>query len=338
MKKSFKILIFILLLLSLIGYIWYKDYWIKTNQTVKIEYFVSNNSWNTGRKKQIVSKKWDEVSFFFLIKNNENISKKIIVLIDEFINKYWLTWAYIDIQNDILPPNTTKIVKITWKSMLTSNLYKEIDSPIKLQNIDNLASSSSSFSSKIQLNQIKSKDKLVKNIKVNFDKNSILTNIDNLIFINWTWLDQLKAIWIWERTFPLDQKNSKYIIYIPKNTFMAGKFFTFVVLESWELISLDSTFEVTHSDQKLVIQNIFPPRIKNDTDRWITVQGIWLKNSLGVQLSDNTIFQKTDFKVVSDSVIAVKIPKWLSAWKYWLNIMTIDWIFELKDIYLEIYN
>ncbi|MFZ5341701.1 MAG: hypothetical protein ACOZBL_04045 [Patescibacteria group bacterium] len=39
-----------------------------------------------------------------------------------------------------------------------------------------------------------------------------------------------------------------------------------------KISSLDSIFSVSLKNQKVIVLNVFPPNIKNDISRWVTVQ------------------------------------------------------------------
>lgn len=323
----------------IIWFYYYKNNLSNNNVWININYFVSNKNRNTWREKNIWFKKWDEIEIFFLIKNNENYIKEILFNLDNFLqqNNLSLSWAKANIENNTIEWNWTKIIRITWTTNSNGTIWKDLNIPINFinkwkQNINN-----SSQSSLIDTKNITPKEKINIKLNIEFSSNSIISDFDNLIAITWSWFESLKSIWIWEKIFDIETKDWKWFIFIPQKTFSNGEYFTFGILKKWwEIISLDKSIKVTYQNSKLIIKNIFPPIVKNDTDRRITLQWLGLKNTLWVQLSDNTIIQKTDFNLVSNSVIAVKIPKWLSPWKYNFNIMTIDWIFEIKDIYLEI--
>lgn len=326
--------VFVAIALFLGWYIWYKDFYIWSSDWTSIDYYVTNKSWNTNREKKIVFRKWDELEFFFIIKNKDKFFKKISFFVEDLLRQINLKDYKVEEYSEYVSGDSAQIIKVTWIADTNWIIPQDFKVPIDIIDSKDMQSSSSSSS------QI-SWEKLIYTwtIDLKFDNNSIVSDIDNIIRVSWKWIDWVQKIWIWEKMFPLikDKSWSSYI-FIPAKTFESWNYFSFVVLNNSKISSLDSIFSVSLKNQKVIVLNVFPPNIKNDISRWVTVQWKWFKHILWVQLSNNTVFEKTDFKLVSDSVVAVKIPSWLSAWNYYINIMTIDWIFEFKEKNIKIEN
>lgn len=335
MNKYSKIFIFIIIgcLLFLWWYIGYKDIFVKNNLGSDVDYFVSNKSWNTNREKKVIFRKWDELEFFFVIKNKDNYMKEISFFLDNLLKQVKLNDVKIDKSSNYVSWGWAQIIKVIW--IADNNWIVPDDFKIPIDIVDKKEMSSSS-SSEISTDLLKDTNKQTK-LKISFDKYNIVSDIDNIIKVYGSWVDTISKIWIWEKFFPIikDKSWSSYIN-IPQGSFVSGEYFTFALFNNSKIVALEPILTVTFQNKKVVILNIFPPVIKNDISRWITVQWKWLKNTLWVQFSNNTVFEKTDFQLVSDSVIAVKIPNWLAAGNYSINVMTIDWIFEFKDNIIKI--
>lgn len=162
----------------------------------------------------------------------------------------------------------------------------------------------------------------------NYNLNS---NINNLVEITWSWRELVKYVNIgWVSLTPINESNKTFLT-IAKNTFSSWEYFIIVQLNDNEIVTLNEKIKFTYNSSKVNIANITPNTIKNDFDTFIVLQGNWFSKIISIQLSNNIILKTTSFDIINDNVMSVKIPKDLGVWSYYFNIMTIDWITELKN-------
>lgn len=69
-----------------------------------------------------------------------------------------------------------------------------------------------------------------------------------------------------------------------------------------------------YDDNKVSIFDILPTKLKNDTDRQLSIYWVWFNKIIWVQFSNNIILKKQIFLLITDNILIVKIPKWLSSW------------------------
>lgn len=289
-----------------------------------IDLLIKNNSWNTWFSKSIPYKKWDELEINIILKN-------------------WLSWI-IELDKNILPINPDSWT-INWKEI-------DINSKINIKKWESLKlkwKAKDNWILKNDLNIVKeillkenikndeNQEKIDKtidknNIKINFSNYNLNWNTNNLINIYWSWIENIAYINIWWISlYPIKDDKNNYYLSINKNTFSSWEYFIIVQLKDNSLITLNQKFKFNYSKDKVNIVNITPNYIKNDTDKYIVLQWNWFSKTISIQLSNYIILKNTSFNIINDKVLSVKIPSWLEIWKYFINIMTTDWIFEIKN-------
>ncbi len=302
----------------------------------KIDYYVKNKSWDTQKQKEIPYKKWDKIEYTFILRNYNNFWQKVDVIVSKIREK-------LNLKN----PQITWTDLISWDSAWTISIVGEaIDNGISSKDFDNLFDfenlpdqiNDQEKNNQEKKEQEKHQEINDSKISFNFPKIHFSSNLNNLILLSWENLKEIKSINIWKKEFDLVEKKSKYYINIPKNTFEAWKYDVSLRFKNWNKNITNKTLNFDYSEWKVFIIDIFPSKIKNDIPRWITVQWDGLENTISVQLSNSNILKNTsDYKIVSDDVIAVKIPSWISTWDYYINIMTLDWIYKFEDKKFKVY-
>lgn len=321
--------IFLILILSLLFFNNSDNLVFKKNS--QIDFIIKNITWETWYKKEIPYKKWDIIEINIIPKN-------------------WLYWDLeidylklpIDIKKVLVKDNEINInknislkkwewIKIIWEAKNNWILKNDLDI---LKKID-LKENQEQKDLKENLN----KDIVnIKNIKINFDKYNFNSNLNNLINIYWTWIENIKYINIWWISFYPIKDNNKYYLSINKNTFSNWEYFIILQLRDNSILPLNDKISFIYSKDEVNVYNITPNQIKWDKDTYVVIQWNWLSKIISLQLSNNVILKNTSFNIINDKVLSVKIPSNLEKWKYYINIMTTKWIFEIKNTYFYIVN
>ncbi len=298
------------------------------NTVFQQDILLKNLSWNTPIWESIPYKKWEEVEINFIFpwewknkltldftKWNKNISIKKI-LIDETPTD----------KNDIIVEDG-QTVKIIGEALNDWTLKKEDYEDIIIENEkieeEKKEEINTSFSGSLHLS---------------FHQTHFNSNINNLVEISWDQIDLIKYINIWEVSLTPIKNNQKTYLAIEKNTFWAWEYFIIIQLKNNDLIPLEQKLQFDYSNSKVNIANITPKNIQNSKDTFIVLQWNGFSKVISIQLSNNIILKNTSFDIINDSVLSVKIPAWLETGKYYFNIMTIDWISELKNNTFTINN
>lgn len=330
MNKKY-IFVVVVLILVFIIYLVYKFNFFWIWRWLITDYYIANKTWDTEYTKEVFYKKWDELEYIYILNNTSDTFKRIEIdtwKIEQLLN---LSDLNVEKSSDIISWNSSMILKFNWIALgawwTKEELFKDIEKFIRLidiaqQDIDLI---NPEDEQKPQIIIEKS------DIDISLEKDVFISDIDNLIKITWIWLEWISSIWIWDKFFKLLSKNNEYYILIPAKTFPDWNYFVIVVLNSWDIIAQNKTVEFNLDWQEVVITSILPNQVENNIPRWITLQWDWFSGAISVQLSNNFVFKKTSFKIVSNSVMAVEIPAWLGPWKYFINIMTFAWIFEFPD-------
>lgn len=288
--------------------------------------WVSSSRWDTSDKSNLVN---DIVTFEnideTLQSSNSNIWK------NDLIDSWNQSQASLSSNNSI--PVATSVVWSTfqqwgWSSTNSiSNSWNNINNT--LENSINTWSSSTVTTGWTSTTITTWSQSTIKNKDFSSD-------IDNLFKVNSS-LTNIKSVWIGEKFFNVIVLENEPYIYIPKKTFSSWTYFMNFILTNWEMVASNDVVDFSLWNKSVEILKVFPNKFPNNTDRWITVQWIGLKKTVSVQLSNNTIFKKTDFQIVSDNVLAVKIPINIDPGNYYINIMTLDWIYEFPNKTFNIY-
>lgn len=330
MNKKKLIIYLIFTSILFIWFIWYFFIYQKkeTNRENTYDVLVKNNSWNTSLWESIPYKKDEEIELNILF--SWDSKKKISLDLERIKNKLDIKKIFIDDSESSLDNITiqdSQNIKIIWDTLWDGILKKEDYQDI-IQDIEEIKEES------LKEDDIK-KDQ---EINIKFDKKIFNSNINNLTEITGTGKEFIKYINIWEVSLTPIHEDNKTFLSISKNTFHSWEYFIIVQLENNELITLNEKITFHFSPSKVNIANITPHKIKNDIDRNIVLQWNGFSKIISLQLSNNIILKNTSFQIINDHVMSVLVPKDLKSGKYYLNIMTIDGIHELKDITFTINN
>lgn len=299
-----------------------------TENKEEITHIIKNNTWWTYNENNTPYRIWDEIEHIFIIYKNQKTK--------------------VDINIDSLEKNINiKEINIDWKNIKKSdlkNLIIDKESILKIKWIAKIDNSQNIDKIEIKdLEKIKSIDatwSLLSTWTINFEikNNNFNGNINNILEIDWKWLEQIDYVNIWWISFKWKYENNKFYILIDKWTFGSWDFFLMFKLNNWTIITSNKKINFYYSQDKVNISNITPKIIKNDIDRYIVVQWNWFSKIVSIQLNNNIILKSTEYEIINDNVLSVKIPKWLNPWDYYINIMDTNNIYQINYIKFNITN
>lgn len=165
-----------------------------------------------------------------------------------------------------------------------------------------------------------------------FNKNIFNSNINNLLEISWKDIDKIKFLNIWSYSFSPNIKDWVAYILIKQNTFDSWNYFVFIQPLQWGIIPLETQMSFEYNNSKVNIANITPNQVNNSKDSYIVLQWNWFSDIISLQLNNNIILEKTDFDIINDKVMSVKIDKKLDTGIYSFNIMTTDNIIQIDNM------
>lgn len=186
---------------------------------------------------------------------------------------------------------------------------------------------------------ITSSEKIIPTVQNIFlEKLTINGNTNNLIEVTGTGKEDIAYINIWWINLTPINSGSGYFIAINKNSFIAGEYFMIINYNDGTIETLNDKLNVIFDNKKVNIVEFNPNTIDNKSDKYITVVGNGFEKVIWVQLNNNVILKKTNYNIINDKIISVLIPAGMEPWEYYLNIMTIDAVYEIKDNYFHITN
>ena len=331
MKKKSLIAAFIIILAILIAFA-FLYFPIGKSDKLVMDAYSKNNTWQIWLTKDVPYKIWDEIEFINIIRwwdyiANLDISKLYKEMEIESITLNWkAVWAK-DLKNVKVSSTEPSILDIKWKAIKN----KTSDSSL-IDIKDEVASKEP------QITKEKVVDTKIKASNISFSASSFSSNLNNLLEINWKNLESIKYVLIWEKSYNPIAFGWKIYIQIDKNTFSSWDYFVIFQLSNWDILTSDTKLHFEYSNNKINIWNITPSRISNNIDRYIVLQWNGFNKLMSMQLSNNLIFKNTEFKIINDNVVSVKIPKWIEPWSYHLNLMDTVWIYESKWTQIIINN
>lgn len=202
-------------------------------------------------------------------------------------------------------------------------------------------------------------DSLIKNLKLEdkknsedekkiFEKYSILNistnfinnNFDQYFEVYWINLNTVDSVLIkcWEDVSEFNiysSKNNKLITQITKNTLKAWEC-SIWLSQNWKKDFSKIYLKVEHDNSSISVENIFPLRIVSEQWWEIVFQWRWFYWVIAIQISNWTVLDLDNFKIVNDNVLILKLWKWLDTWEYFFRIMTKDWVVEIKNRKIKI--
>lgn len=327
-KKNYVILaIFLISILIIISreLIFNKSILIENKN--EISHIVKNDSWWTYSDSETPYKIWDEIEHIFVIYKDQKTKANIdISNIEKEVNikELSIDWKNIkkdDLKNILIDKNS--ILKIKWIAKIWSEDSK---ADIVVKDLEKLKDYVFTWS--------------VSTWTLSFEikNNNFNSNINNIIEITWKWLDQVDYVNIWWVSFVWKYENNNLYLLIDKWTFSTWDFFLIFKLKNWNIITSTKKVSFYYSVDKVNISNITPKIIKNDIDRYIVVQWNWFSKIVSIQLNNNIILKSTEYTIINDNVLSIKIPKWLNPWEYSINIMDTSNIYQINYIKFNITN
>lgn len=298
-----------------------------------ITYFIRNNSWQSPFLDNVPYQKWDELELNLVLKNKW--TNEIKLDLEKLKSKIKIKKIYINDrevnENDNLTVSDWEKIKIIWEA-LDNWILKKDDENINVEIVDTIQKEEEiKEETQTWVINITSKE-------VFLEKTSLNSNINNLIELSWSWKDFVEYVNIWWISLKPIKNLWKVYLSIDKNTFTSWEYFVIIQFINWDIENLEQKIIFTYSNQKVNIANITPNEIQNDLDRYIVIQWNGFSKVVSIQLNNNIILKTTSFNIISDNVLWIKIPKWLEPWRYYINIMTTDWIYEIRYIYFNITN
>ncbi len=331
LKRTKYIFLLIFVFFIIILFIYSFFYNKKQLDDFKKDIFIKNISWDIPIWREIPYKNWDDLEFYIIIK--DEFKNQFLLNIDSLKQNIHVLNININdtnIKNNNILVKKWDSIKIVWKAK-NNWVFKISDSDdIKLNIVWKIQDSNS-------IDKDLDKD-LEKKVDIKIENTILNWNITNAVQLFWTWLEQIKNVNIWWINFQPKLIKWRYFLLINQDTFDTWKYFIILHLLNWNIIYLDQKLNFNYINSKVNIVNIIPNIVKNDKDREVVIQWNWLSKIMGVQLNNNFVFKNTSYRIINDKVIIIKIPFWMDKWTYYINIMTIDWIYEAKNKKFTIIN
>lgn len=333
MKGKLVIITFIISILLLLIVIISNYQSVEKPATIEVDYFVTNNTWETWIKKQVPYKKWDEIEISVILKNYSKYKMIYDLWIEKLIQLLKLTNVNVIANDEDINSNDAKVVKITWTTQ---------DSWITPENLQDYININNNTSKKeneeinkneiVENNQILEDNELHKTTyDIELSKYEIISNESNLITLTGKDISKIKGVGIGEVVYFVKSYSWINYISIDEKSLNNWIHLIYFLLKNDELRASENSMNVKTFKENVYVSNIMPNKFSNQNSRRITVQWKWLRNTISIQLSNNQVFKKVEFKIVSDSVLALNIWKNFPVWTYNMNIMTLGWIYEISD-------
>lgn len=323
--------IFLSLILSFIFY----EISRKANLEVEVEEkeviseaFVKNNSWESDYTTDIPYTKGNELEYVYIIEPQENKEAEID------ISKIWervevdtveINWEEIDVINNKITVDTSEAQSIKIKG--TAKINKTEEENID-ENIEVTVKEKKENAPVIEESEEIDKTD-ISNLSLN--TYSFSSNIDSLLIITWENIESISALTIWDYSFKPVFKDWKAFFNLEAKTFDTWEYFWIIKQTNWKIITLDKKLNFTLIKEEVAIVNISPREIWNDKQNYLVLQWDWFDKVISLQLSNNVVIKNTQFEILTDKVMPVKIPPNLPSWEYHFNIMTTKWIVELHS-------
>lgn len=320
------VLIFLLFLWVWV-WIYYKKNLIWDELLQKL--YIKNLSWNTDYSQDVPYKKNDEVELFLFLESLKDKSCKIdysLIEKDFLIKKILIDDKEIK-KEDLVDLNSWAWIKIIASAKQNWSL-KTTD--LKLDYSLNTTTNSWNTLKEVEVEKNK--------ILFNLEKTSFNWSVNNLVLAYWSWLEQIQYIKIWELYFNLVEIDWKYYVWIDKNLLKDWNYNVSLILKNNEVLAYSKQISISNDTNSISVYNITPNKLKLDIDKNIVLQWVWFSKIMSIQLNNNTILDSSNFEVVSDNVLILKLPKNLWVWEYSLNIMWVDKIYEITNKNFSINN
>lgn len=320
------VLIFLLFLWVWV-WIYYKKNLIWDELLQKL--YIKNLSWNTDYSQDVPYKKNDEVELFLFLESLKDKSCKIdysLIEKDFLIKKILIDDKEIK-KEDLVDLNSWAWIKIIASAKQNWSL-KTTD--LKLDYSLNTTTNSWNTLKEVEVEKNK--------ILFNLEKTSFNWSVNNLVLAYWSWLEQIQYIKIWELYFNLVEIDWKYYVWIDKNLLKDWNYNVSLILKNNEVLAYSKQISISNDTNSISVYNITPNKLKLDIDKNIVLQWVWFSKIMSIQLNNNTILDSSNFEVVSDNLLILKLPKNLWVWEYSLNIMWVDKIYEITNKNFSINN
>lgn len=308
-----------------------QKFWIDfiyKNSNDYVDKIITNKTWEITWE-NTAYKKWENIEYTFIISRDKSNQSNIdISNLENSINIKKIELDEKEIKKDDLKNiklEEKSILKISWIAKLDSNKIDYTD--IKVNQLE-------TYDEK----EITKENISTGSINFSIKNNNLNSNIDNILEITWTNLDQVEYINIWWVSFKPTLKDWNLFTLIEKNTFWNIENFILLKTKSGTIITSDKKVKFTYNEAKVNVSNINPKTIKNDINRYITLRWNWFSKVISIQLNNNVILKNTEFNIVNDNILLVKIPAWLNEWEYTINIMDTTNIYEINYMKFLITN
>ncbi|MDD3120420.1 MAG: hypothetical protein PHF46_03370 [Candidatus Gracilibacteria bacterium] len=333
MKKKIIIICAVFLVITLLGVLTYKKGIKFSEENYELKSYVRNTTWETSFQDKVPYRKGDNLEYFYFFKNLSGNGYDLDLFFNDLKSK-------INIESIFVNGKETKDgkIKVAPGQVFSINVSGKAITDSSLEQDDKKIEDIKITEDKTVKQEPKKEEakKIGTNIISKEDVSIPIThfdsNINNFFELDCeNGIDSVKSIMIGGVSFKPSIKDNKLFVSIDKNIFDNGSYFIALVLTNGELLSLDESVTFTFNKEKINIVSIIPGSVKNDIPRYITVQGNGFKGVVSVQLSNNVILKNTDFSVINDNVMAIKIPKDLIEGNYHLNIMDVNHVYEIQN-------
>ncbi len=306
-----------------------------------IDFFVSNESWWQQSSWKVSYSSWDRLKYTFLYKYDA--WKSLFFDEDKLQNR--LNLSGINIQTGHNDNGNKGLVyleidwkaKDNWQTDITKDELSEYLKKTSNKANDDLSKENANNTQKdknIQENESTEDSNMLEDIDLSdvwlstyslYDTQSQLVELKGYEYVD--------KVNIWESSITPEGK------YLSIDAREIGQWVHDIVyyLSDGSTFEDDKKFQIVSMwDRSVGIYSFNPDVLYSTGSRWISVQGYGFENILAIQLSSSEVIGQTDFELVSDRLMGIKIPEDIGFGKYHLNIMVDDGIYRLKEKSFEI--
>lgn len=295
--------------------------------------FIKNIKWDSPLQKDVPYSIGNELELFYILDNKKGTAKINLEKLSEKIDIQSIEFWDKKIEPSTTITITTKEntpLKITGKSKVNNNSKDSDIKDLVSVNLVDPEIISDEIIQEPEITNIKEPGNIIITQK-NFN-----SNINNILEFSWDNLENVLYINIGSYSFSPRFKDGKGYVLIDKWTFPSWSFFVFIQSQSWKIIPLEDQIRFVYSDKKISIAHITPSSIKNDKKRSIVLQWDGFNDLISIQLNNNLIIKDDNFKVISNWVLQLDIPKWLDPGRYSINAMTTENIIKIDNTYFNV--
>lgn len=170
---------------------------------------------------------------------------------------------------------------------------------------------------------------------ISFSPSSLYTNLDNQVNLSGENLGQVSEIIFKSES---EEKNltpvlveDDFLGFNLENNFLNSGRYQILLKKSDGMMETDFYLDVKIADGPL-IKDVTPNQGISGEQGMVVLQGQGFEDVIGIQLSNGTIISQASYEIISDRVIAVRVPQDLSVGEYKFRLVTEKGFFEGGDL------